>query len=240
MGEGESTDDHGKWEESQGDPTIAKDIAKKLLDKATQDTQRARGDLPNNLAEMVDILSHRAEVRWQQVLKRLAGNKKVGILPSILKPNRRLPEMSHIKGRIKDRKYDLLVVADTSGSVSDRELVYGISEVAHIAKLTQTYVDMIQIDTQAYPPEKLTTNIRRVTLKGRGGTFLSPALERAKEYRISFNAIVVITDGGMSDDDIAAFNNTRKRVIWLLTDPNVDPSNFTSATMQAFTLKVPK
>lgn len=237
---GEGTDDHSKWEESVGDPTIAKDMAKKILDKATQDTQRARGDLPSNLAEMVEILSHKAELRWQQVLKRIAGNKKVGILSSIRKPNRRLPDMNHVKGKVKDRKYDLLVIADVSGSVSDRELIYGISEVSHIVKLVQTSVDMIQIDAEAYPPEKLSTNIRRVTRKGRGGTYLSPALDMAKEHRIVFNAIVVITDGGMSTEDIAKFDSTGKRVIWLLTDPNVDRSMFTSSNMQAFTLKVPK
>jgi predicted metal-dependent peptidase len=235
-----ATDDHSKWEESKGDPTIAKDMAKKMLDKAVEETQRTRGDLPQNLAEMLDVLSHRSNVRWQQVLKRIAGNKKVGSKSTLLKPNRRLPEMNHLKGKIKDRKYDLLVVADVSGSVSDRELVYGLAEVAHIAKLTQTPVDMVQIDTEAYPPEKLSTNIRKVVRKGSGGTTLFPAVSRAYAHGIRFNAIVVITDGGMSSEDIAAFDGVGKPIIWLLTDPSVKHSLFTSTNMQAFTLKVPK
>lgn len=233
---GSGVDDHSKWGESKGDKAIAKDIAKKMLDKAADQTQKSRGNLPREYAQWVQALSAKPSVRWQQVLKRVAGNKRVDSVRTFYKPNRRLPDMMHVKGKVKDRKYDLLVVADVSGSVSNAELMYGINEICHISKLTQTTTKLIQVDTVPYPPEDIGTNIRNFKRKAAGGTFLSPALTVANEHHINYNAIVVITDGYLDKNDIEQFNATNKRVIWLLTS-DVDLGLFEYGRMQAFRIQ---
>ncbi len=230
-------DDHSKWGESKGDKEIAKDIAKKMLDKAADQTQKSRGNLPSEYAQWVESLSAKSSVRWQQVLKRVAGNKRVDSVRTFYKPNRRLPNMMHIKGKVKDRKYDLLTIADVSGSVSNEELMYGLNEIRHISKLTQTTTKLIQVDAQAYPPEDIGTNLRTFKRKASGGTYLSPALTVADDHQINYNAIVVITDGYLDKNDIDKFNSTNKRVIWLLTT-DIDHTPFEYGKMQAFRIKV--
>lgn len=232
-------DDHSKWGESKGDKEIAKDMAKKMLDKAADQTQKSRGNLPSEYAQWVESLSAKSSVRWQQVLKRVAGNKRVDSVRTFYRPNRRLPNMMHVKGKVKDRKYDLLTIADVSGSVSNEELMYGLNEIRHISKLTQTTTKLIQVDAQAYPPEDIGTNLRNFKRKASGGTYLSPALTVANEHQINYNAIVVITDGYLGSDDIDKFNSTNKRVIWLLTT-DVDPKPFEYGKMQAFRIQVGK
>ena len=234
---GDTLDDHGKWNESKGDKLISKDIAKKMLDKAATQTQKSRGNLPNEYAQWVEALSSKANVRWQQVLRRVAGNKRVDEVRTLRKPSRRLPDLMHVKGKVKDRKYDLVVIADVSGSVSNAELMYGIAEITHISKLTQTTTKLIQVDTNPYPPQDISTKLTKFQRKASGGTYLSPALDTASQYHINFNAVVVITDGYLSSDDIVKFHDTGKPIIWLLTT-DIDQSNFIYGKMQAFRIKV--
>ena len=230
-----SFDDHGKWSENAGDANIAKNMAKTMLDKAADQTQKSRGNLPSEYAQLIDFLGSTPKVRWQQVLKRVAGNKKVDAVRTFYKPNRRLPHLMHVKGVVKDRKYDLLTIADVSGSVSNKELMFGLNEIQHISRLTGTTTKLIQVDTEAYPPENIGSKIRSFKRKAAGGTFLSPALEMAKQHKINYNAIVVITDGYLCNSDIAKFEETGKKVIWLLTT-DVETESFNTGKMQSFQL----
>ena len=228
-------DDHSKWEEGKGDPNIAKNIAKGMLDKAADQTQKSRGNLPSEYAQLIDLLGSTPKVRWQQVLKKVAGNKRVDAVRTFYKPNRRLPEMMHIKGTVKDRKYDLLVVADVSGSVPNEELMYGLNEIQNISRLTGTSTKLIQVDAEAYPPENIGSKVRNFKRKASGGTYLSPALKMANNHGINYNAIVVITDGYLCKSDIDIFENTGKKVIWLLTT-DVEHGSFNVGKMQSFDL----
>ena len=232
-------DDHSKWNESKGDKEIAKDMAKKMLDKAADQTQKSRGNLPKQYAGWVEALAAKPSIRWQQVLKNIAGNKRVDSVRTFYKPNRRLPDMMHIKGKVKSRKYSLIAVADVSGSVSDKELMYGLNEIHHISKLTQTNTKLIQVDTEAYPPEDIGSELRTFKRKASGGTYISAALTVANDHHLDYNAIVVITDGYLDKGDIDKFNSTNKRVIWLLT-ADVDHTLFEYGKMQAFRIQVGK
>lgn len=230
----EQVDDHSKWEESKGDSEIQKDVAKRMAERSAEQTQRSRGNLPSNYSDWIQILTTERVVNWKQVLKRIIGNKRVGHTPTLYKPNRRQPDASHIKGRIKDRKFDLLVVADVSGSVSDKELAYGIAEINHLCKQTQTPVKLIQVDTAAHEPEPISSRTNKFHRKACGGTYLYPAIEKAYERKVPFNAVVVITDGGISSEDLFKFEALNLKVIWLLTDkPHLD---FNTGKMKAIKL----
>ena len=239
-GEGDSIDSHSSWGESEGDELISKDIAKSMLDKSIVATQRENGNIPSQYNQWLEVLSTASQVNWRQALRRIVGNKRVGVTPSIMRPNRRQPDQNHIKGKIKDRKYDLLVVADVSGSVADEELLAGLAEIRHICKLTQTSSTLIQIDTDPYPPEQITRNTRKFNRKASGGTILAPAIEQAKKYRINYNAVVVITDGGICESDIEAYQSTGKRIMWLLTSNHRKLSDFQQGKMSGYMLDVNK
>ena len=124
--------------------------------------------------------------------------------------------MEHIKGKTKDRVFDLLVISDVSGSVSDDALIEVWNEITGIAKVTNTPCQLIQIDTQPYPPQELKRNTSKLERKASGGTILAPALERAKQHRVPYDALVVTTDGYLYADDVQPFIDTGKRVIWLI------------------------
>lgn len=213
------TDSHEGWESNGegSDESLAKSRAKSMADNAALNTQKCRGNLPNELSHWLELLSDSAQLDWRKLLRRVVGNRKANVTTTYYKPNRRQPNQSHIKGRKKDTTFDLLVVLDVSGSMSDLELKYGLVEIQGICKKLGTTVKMIQVDTKAYPPEDITAHIRSITRKAAGGTILHPALAMAEEYNVKYNAVIVITDGYLSADDVLKFELLNKPVIWVLT-----------------------
>ena len=83
--------------------------------------------------------------------------------------------------------------------------------------MTKTSLDYVAIDTQAHAPVKITSTQRTFNRVASGGTNLHPAIDMLHKHHIDFQALVVITDGGLCSSDVAHFERLNKRVIWLIT-----------------------
>ena len=236
-GPGNLMDDHGKWQESTGDPELQKDITKDMIEKAVDSTIKSKGRLPANLSDYLSLHTRKNEVNWKTVLRNIVGNKKANTRRTVMRRDRRFPNRPDIKGKTKDRVFNLLVVSDVSGSVSDTALVALLGEIRHICKLTNTPVDLIQVDTVPHKPEKLKANTQTVERKAQGGTELAPALDMAKEHRLDYAAVVVTTDGYLWDEDIIPFKNTKKPIIWLIEKEGKIMPEMQEGLMRAFILK---
>ncbi len=236
QGNGNSMDDHSEWENADGDPDLQKDITKSMLEGAVNNTQKARGDTPSNIGDALELFSRANKANWRQLLRRIVGNKKANSRRTIMRSDRRFPGREDLRGKTKDRTFELLVIGDESGSVSNVELVDGVSEVLHICELTKSDLNYIAIDTQAHPPIKLKRSQRSFNRVANGGTELNPAIQMAKDHNLDFQAVVVITDGGLCDSDVEAFRKINKRVIWLITSQGHIMPGMTKGLMQAFKL----
>lgn len=231
-------DDHGKWDESQGDKELQDDIAKNMIERSISNTQKAHGNLPSQVSDWLALVTRKREIDWKNVLRSIVGNKRVGSKRTLLRRDRRLPNFEWIKGRTKDRKFDLLLVSDVSGSVSNTALTALWGEVRHICDVTNTPVHLIQVDAHPCKPEQLKKNTRTIERKACGGTILHPALEMAEKHKLEYNAIVVTTDAYLDESDVRKFADTGKRVIWLIEAEGADPMPImNSGKMQAFKLK---
>ena len=242
-GEGEPLDDHGgmdthdTWGESKGDGELQEDITKKMIEKAQDETIKSKGTVPSACSEWIKLHSRKSEVNWRKVLRGIVGNKRVGSRSTIMKQDRRFPKRPDLRGKTKDRMFNLLVVADVSGSMSDLAVTSTLAEVQHICGITKTDVDLIQVDSEAYEPEKLTKTTKTMKRKGHGGTTLFPAIEMATQHRIDYQAVIVLTDGGLFGNDIEQFSTLKKRVMWLVeTGGDIDPA-MREGRMQAFKLR---
>lgn len=237
-------DDHDVWSNSEGDKTIQKDLTSKMIEKARDETIRQAhggpGAVPQQISDWLKLMSTKSEVNWKKVLRGIVGNKRVGRRSTIMRQDRRFPKREDLRGKTRDRMFNLLVVADVSGSMSDKALLETLSEVRNICDLTKTDVDLIQIDTQAYPPEKLTKKSKLIERKGNGGTYLNRALEMADKHNIDYQAIVVLTDGGLFGDDVPYFERTGKKVIWLIESTGQILDSMNTSRMRAFKLKASK
>jgi len=215
-GSGAGLDDHSVWEEATGDADLQKDVTKDMLEKALENTQKARGHIPSNVADCIELHSRKNEFNWKQMLRNLVSNKRANSRSTMMRSSRRFPKREDIKGKTKDRTFELAVICDVSGSMSNLALTQTLPEIHHICKLTNTPVKLVQVDTQPYPPEELKKTTSTFSRKAGGGTNLSPAIDTLKEYNVAFSALVVITDGWLSETDVQAFVEIRKPVIFLI------------------------
>jgi predicted metal-dependent peptidase len=232
----ELLDNHDMWQQSNGDGELQKDITKKMIEKAQDETIKGKGSLPDNISEILTLHTRTRAVCWKKMLRNIIGNKKTNRRTSIMRQARRFPKRQDLRGTLKDRVFNLLVIADVSASMDDEALLKTLGEVQNICTLTNTNLDLIQVDTEAYKPEKLTKTTKIIERKGSGGTILYPAIEKAKEYNIDYHAIVGMTDGYMFDEDIEQFKNLNKKIIWLIEPNGFDNKKLNQGLMKSIKL----
>ena len=208
--------DHGKWKETEGDEYVQQEITKNMLEKAADNTTKSRGNLPANYAEMLDNITRRREVDWKKVVRNIVGNKKANVRKTLMRKDRRMPGANWIKGRTKDRIFELAVISDVSGSVSDEALTILWGEIVNICHMFNTPVKVVQVDTEPKAPEELTKTTKAIKRKARGGTYLSPAIKTLEEHKVTYNALVITTDGELCTSDVEPFSRLRVPVIWLI------------------------
>lgn len=228
---------HDEWLESTGDEELQDDLTRQMIENSINQTNKSIGTLPSNISNYLALFTRKRELDWKKVLRGITGNKKVNSRKTILRRDRRNPNFEHIKGRTKDRMFDLLLISDVSGSVSDDALNALWGEVRHICDVTKTPCKLIQVDTHPSEPEELKKTTKSITRKACGGTNLSPAIQKARDKGIKFNAIVVTTDGYLSPSDVAEFQATGVPVIWLVDASGQLMPEMSQDRMSAFQLK---
>jgi len=214
---GKVIDCHAIWDKTVGDDALKDDVTKRMIERAADNTRKNRGEVPNECSDWLKLVSKPAQVDWRKVLRGIVGNKKINSRTTIQRRDRRFPRREDLRGRVKDRTFGLLVVCDVSGSMSSDEITAAVQEVKHICDVTKTELNLIQIDTKAHAPEKIKKNTKMFARKSCGGTELSGAIEMAKKHKLDYQACVVITDGYICNSDVYAFNNLKKRLIWLIS-----------------------
>lgn len=230
-------DDHSEWQNSTGaNETLQKDIAKNMMEKAANETQKSRGNLPGEFSDWLSINTNSHQVSWQRVLRNLAGNKRVSSRRTIMRSDRRFPHREDLRGKTKDRMFNLAVISDVSGSVSTEELIQLWAELKNICTLTNSGIQLVQIDTQAYPPEELKRTTTVMNRKASGGTTLAPAIDMLKKHKVPHDALVITTDGGLCSSDVNAFIGSSKRVIWLVSKNGSIMPEMQTNGMQAYKL----
>ena len=236
-GSGSGTlDDHGKWGESVGDQELQNTITSGMIENSISAT-KSRGNIPSEISEWLARFSNKRQLNWQQLLRRITGNKRVNKRKTLQRQDRRLPNFEWIKGRTKDRVCEVLVISDVSGSVSDESLHSLWSEIRFICDVTQSSVKLIQVDTNPSAPQDLSKTTKSIERKACGGTVLHPAIAQAKKYGIHYDCIVVTTDGYLDNDDVLEFEATKKPVIWVIEKGGRILDKMSQGRMRAFELK---
>lgn len=236
-GEGEDgSEGHGMWSESFGSEDFRKALTNQMIKDARDGTMRSSGKVPSEIDEWLRINSQEAQINWRGVTKGILGNKRVGKRQTIKRRNRRFPLREDLRGTVKDRKFDLLVVSDVSGSMSDGAVVETLGEIIQMCKLCSVDATMIQVDTNPSKPEKIHKNIRSVNRKACGGTYMTPAIEMAREHNVPFNAVIVMSDGYLDRDDVNFFGTLHVPVIWLIESSGQQMPEMDTGMMRSFKL----
>jgi predicted metal-dependent peptidase len=190
---------HELWKEfmdclSEADrKLIQKQIDYQIKEIASDMKKKDRGTIPGELKSYIDELFKVVEpvIDWKAYLRRFAGSSdKVYTKKTRRKLNKRFDENPALK--IKCKKH-ILIGMDTSGSVSDSDLMEFFNEIFHIYK-TGTKVTIVEGDAQihnVYEYKGKTPSL----VSGRGGTYMSPIVEYYNKFHRKFNTLIILTDG---------------------------------------------
>jgi predicted metal-dependent peptidase len=179
------------------------------------------GKLPGSLSSLVEEL-FAPQIPWREHLWRFMNKRKPERV-TWSRPDRRLLHDDII---IPSKRYvptgDIVVGIDTSGSISEDELVQFASELQEIHKaIKPTKLWVLNIDTAIHkideygPYDKL-----KIEYFGRGGTRFDPLFTWLDANRdVQPDAVVYLTDG-YADWPTQYFNAP---VLWCMTNDEITP-----------------
>ena len=190
-------DDHSKWSESTGQASYQKEVTKRMVEKAYQQT---RGNLPSDINKILEVHETKHVVDWRRALRKVTGNKPANKRPDRRRPNRRFPKRMELHGKRRDTTYTIATILDVSGSMKDSDIVKGLAEIREIARMSNSSVKIIQVDAEVKEVEDFDANTKSIVRGGAGGTRMFPGVEYLDENGIEYNALVIITDGWVEKD----------------------------------------
>ena len=181
--DGQNTHD---WENASEDETKEAiiSIVKNAYDSLNE---RQRGLIPAGIASQIKALLAPPEINWKQDFKRMVGSVPVPYKKTRTRLNRRQPFRSDLCGKLPKRTVNVVCAFDTSGSMSDSDLMYCMNEVFNIIKCYEGYsVTIIECDAEIQRIYKAKSMADVQTkMKGRGGTSFIPVIRYIngeKEY----------------------------------------------------------
>lgn len=199
---------------------------KQVVRQAIDDHTKNRGTVPGELAEVIRELLKKPQVPFTQILRSwVVATQKYRLRRSITRMCRRhigVPDFCQFPGSSKERKFTVVWMIDTSGSMGSSELEMGLNELRSLQRAEKD-IEVIVIEADAsveheYHLDKPNDKIN-YEVHGRGGTSFDPALIRAKELRpdIAF----YFTDGYAPAP--AAENRLSCPFAWIITPCGTPP-----------------
>jgi len=219
-GSGEQTiDDHSKWEEmDQTDGDLAKSVTNEMIKDAMSST---KGNLPGDMEQILKLWARKAKISWKKELRGILASKTGYKISTIKRRDRRFPKRRDLRGRKSTKdKHEILVCVDTSGSMSDEEVLDGLVEILEVAKVNKTDIKVIQVDHNIQGVEIFSEKNKTFNRKGYGGTWMGAGVEYIMEEKIKADVVIYISDMEIEDvsqDEVwTKFNKTYKvPVLWL-------------------------
>lgn len=211
---GEDVVDHSTWEEfenmSEAEKKLIESQLQKLLSDAKEQTIKKRGTVPGEIEGLI-IVDEIAPPKfdWRGYIRRFTGiSTKVFTKKIRRKENRRFSDNPGLK--IKMRQHMLLAI-DTSGSVSNDELMEFMSEIHHIYK-NGVDITIIQCDTtiRSIEPYK---GKHELKVHGRGGTEFDPVIDYYNANSKKYTSLVYFTDG-----ECDASVKPKGNILWVLSE----------------------
>jgi predicted metal-dependent peptidase len=188
------TENHKTWKESDKD-----DASQELMERRTEKMvnnaiERSKGDIPSNISDILKIYKRKSVVNWRKLVKKAMSNKRANKLSTIKRRSRRIDQLG-FKGNKKDYLYNVVCLLDVSGSMSNDDILYGISELRHLCKKTNSDLRIIQIDSKIKEVEDFDVNSKTFDRLGCGGTKMKPGYDYIHEHKMNPDLTILITDG---------------------------------------------
>lgn len=133
-----------------------------------------------------------------------------------MKPNRRFGFKA--MGSRYDRKANILIAVDVSGSITDESFNHFYKAIKNIFFLgIIEKIDVIFFDTNLknLKPVTFKKKVDLGEIKGRGGTNFQPAIDFYFEHKTEYNGLILFTDG---QGQIPVMKGSSSNILWIISN----------------------
>tara|TARA_R110000868_G_scaffold36248_1_gene128746 strand:- start:13927 stop:15231 length:1305 start_codon:yes stop_codon:yes gene_type:complete len=206
--------DHSTWQDfedlTEAEQKLIEKQLQKVLSDAKEQTIKKRGTVPGEIEGVIvieEIVA--AKFDWRGYIRRFTGiSTKVFTKKIRRKENKRFDANPGLKIKMKQH---MLLAIDTSGSVSNEELLEFMNEIHHIYK-AGVDITIIQCDVTIKSIEQYKGK-PDLKISGRGGTEFDPVLEYYNGNLKKYTSLVYFTDGECNANVIP-----RGNVLWVISE----------------------
>jgi predicted metal-dependent peptidase len=206
--------DHSTWEDfedlTEAEQKLIEKQLQKVLSDAKEQTIKKRGTVPGEIEGVIvieEIVA--AKFDWRGYIRRFTGiSTKVFTKKIRRKENKRFDANPGLKIKMKQH---MLLAIDTSGSVSNEELLEFMNEIHHIYK-AGVDITIIQCDVTIKSIEQYKGK-PDLKISGRGGTEFDPVLEYYNANQNKYTSLVYFTDGECYTDV-----KPKGNVLWVISE----------------------
>lgn len=195
----------------------------KIMVKSAAESAKSRGKLPGGLEGLIEAIG-KPKINWKEYIQSWV----TGHTPddySWNRPNRKM----FVNHRIYMPRMKLngagigFLSIDTSGSVSDHELVEYVTEITGVIEICnpeKLYIIQHDAIIQRVDEWEQGMDFKDLKIKGRGGTCIQPSFKKALEMEGEIDWMICFTDMGIGDYPSVA---PPFPVLWAATGPDNAP-----------------
>lgn len=198
------------WEENEDAQNQLKDEIKKA--EVDEGWGGIGGNLQRNLTEEADF-----SFDYRRALSKFRANiVSQNRTLTRMKPNRRFGFKA--MGSRYDRKANILIAVDVSGSITDESFNHFYKAIKNIFFLgIIEKIDVIFFDTNLkdLKPVTFKKKIEIGEIKGRGGTNFQPAIDFYFEHKTEYNGLIIFTDG---QGQVPLIKGTSSNILWIISN----------------------
>lgn len=179
---------------------------RQVAEEIRNEAQKGRGTIPGGWSQWAETYLGKPQIPWEQKLARVCRRQveiKAGMTDVAFdRPSRwqgvfGFGEGSLILPRTIRPVPNVMILIDTSGSMSDDELSVAVTETVGVMKTIDADVTLCVFDARVHCLDKVRTAKEvQERMRGRGGTDLVPAFKAAEEARPRPDIVICMTDGG--------------------------------------------
>ncbi len=189
----------------------------KIKDQALK---KANGKISSDLSRVLQRYATTNTLPWKSILRNFVSTRTISKTKNTRKKTHRRFEFEQ-PGKKKQRKLNIGVCLDTSGSISDESYLKFIDELFSLIPESET-INVIQADCEIKEVKKVKSkNQIEYKRTGHGGTAYDPALKKCKELKCD----AIIYFGDMDTSDVP--ENPGIPVLWVNVNPGAPkPAEF--------------
>jgi len=185
----EPIDSHVQWALTD---MSADEVRQLISERARDATEKSCGNIPGHLKQSLESLNNPI-VSWQKIIRQFFGTHLGGQRLTYARANRRNNAFG-IKGVSHRACSEMVVIVDTSGSISEEELKQFFAEIDAISSHTTVYV--LQWDAAFNGIAKYRRNMwKSWSINGGGGTDMREPVKYLEDNGLVKDVVVMFTDG---------------------------------------------